>query len=114
VIQGVPNAGARAETPAAVSLIGSPEPLSQSPTSSQIGADGNGDHVVEPASPQGVREEDLDADHDEDAPLRLRAIEDILGPTPPQGLARRVLAQELNAVSSNEPSSFDEAEQDPS
>jgi hypothetical protein len=68
---------------------------------------GNGDQAVEPASPQALREEDLDADHNED-------IDDIIGPAPPQGLARQVLTQELNAVHSDEPNSFDEAEQDPS
>jgi hypothetical protein len=60
-----------------------------------------------------MREEDLDADHDEDAPLRLRQIEDILGPASPRGLARRVLTEELHVVSSDEPTSFDEAEQSP-
>jgi hypothetical protein len=114
VIQGVPDAGAEAGAPAMMSPDGSPESLSRSPSPVQIGADGNGDQMVEPITPHGVREEDLDANHDEDMPLRLRAIEDILGPAPPQGLARRVLAQELNAVSSDEPSNFEEAEQDPS
>jgi hypothetical protein len=57
-----------------------------------------------------VREEDLDIDHDEDAPLCLRQIVDILGPALPRGLARRVLTEELHVVSSDEPSSFVEAE----
>jgi hypothetical protein len=92
VIQGVPDAGAEAGAPAMMSPDGSPESLSRSPSPVQIGADGNGDQMVEPITPHGVRDEDLDANHDEDMPLRLRAIEDILGPAPPQGLARRVLA----------------------
>jgi hypothetical protein len=40
-------------------------------------------------------------------------IYDILRPVQPQGLARCVLEQELNVVSSDEPNTFDEAEQDP-
>jgi hypothetical protein len=68
---------------------------------------------VEQGSPPPVRDEDLDVDHDEDAPIRVRLIEDVLGPVPAPGRAQRVLAQELHAVSSDEPSSFEEAEQDP-
>jgi hypothetical protein len=33
----------------------------------------------------------LDADHDEDAPLRYRALSDILGPGSPPGQATRVV-----------------------
>jgi hypothetical protein len=40
-------------------------------------------------------------------------MDNILGPTPVHGLAHRVLAQELHAVSSDEQNSFDDAEQDP-
>jgi hypothetical protein len=49
----------------------------------------------------------------DDAPLWVRNIDDIIGPAAAQGLAQRVLEQELHAVSSEEPNSFDEAEQDP-
>jgi hypothetical protein len=47
---------------------------------------------VEQGSPPPVRDEDLYADHDEDAPIRVRLIKDVLGPVPTPGLAQRVLA----------------------
>jgi hypothetical protein len=64
-----------------------------------------GEHELE------VDEENLDADHD-DAPLRVRAIDDLIGDAEPPGLARRVLNAELNFTSAEEPTSFKEAEQD--
>jgi hypothetical protein len=66
VNQVVPVAVANAGTPAAASPIRSPEPLPRSATPAIDGAAGNGDQAVEPANPLAVREEDLDADHDED------------------------------------------------
>jgi hypothetical protein len=69
--------------------------------------------VEEPDAPVLIRDEDLDADHDDDAPLSLRSIDIILRPAQPQGLGWRVLAQELHSVCSAKPDSFDEAEQDP-
>jgi hypothetical protein len=57
-------------------------------------------------------DENLDADHDDDALLRFRSMSDILA-TP--GYAPRVLvAEELHVVSSDEPASFTEAEHNPS
>jgi hypothetical protein len=58
-----------------------------------------------------VDEENLDVDHD-DAPLRIRAIDDLIRDAEPPGLARRVLNAELNFTSAEEPTSFKEAEQD--
>jgi hypothetical protein len=55
-----------------------------------------------------VDEENLDADHD-DAPLRVRAIDDLIGDAEPPGLARRVLNAELNFTSAEEPASFHSA-----
>ncbi|CAA6674491.1 unnamed protein product [Spirodela intermedia] len=56
----------------------------------------------------------LDANHD-DAPLRFRKIDNIVGLASPRGLASRALiAKELHAVSSDEPVSFVEAEGHPS
>jgi hypothetical protein len=58
-----------------------------------------------------VDDENLDANHD-DAPLRFRSMSDILA-TP--GFAPRALvAEELHMVSSDEPTSFTEAEHSPS
>jgi hypothetical protein len=59
-----------------------------------------------------VDDENLDADHDDDTPLRLRSMSDILA-TP--GFAPRALvAEELHAVNSDESASFTEAEHSPS
>jgi hypothetical protein len=55
----------------------------------------------------------LDADHD-DAPLRLRSMESIVGQAAVPGPAvRNVLQEQLHVVSAEEPSSLAEAEQDP-
>jgi hypothetical protein len=69
---------------------------------------------MEFATPPVLGDEHLDVDHDEDAPLQFCSVDNILGPASPQGWAPRVLAQELHAVSSDEPRSFIEAEVDPS
>jgi hypothetical protein len=59
-----------------------------------------------------IDDENLDADHDDDAPLRFRSMSNILV-TP--GLAPCALvAEELHVVSSDEPASFTEAEHGPS
>lgn len=59
-----------------------------------------------------VDHDNLDADHDEDAPLRYRAVNDIIGPGSPPGLAVRDLGnQRLFMVSAEEPTSLAEAEQ---
>lgn len=55
----------------------------------------------------------LDIDHD-DAPLRLRSMDAVVGQAPVPGLAARDLQQEqLHAVSADEPSSLEDAERDP-
>jgi hypothetical protein len=64
-----------------------------------------GEHELE------VDEENLDADHD-DTPLRVRAINNLIGDAEPPGLAHRVLNVELNFTSVEEPTSFKEVEQD--
>jgi hypothetical protein len=53
---------------------------------------------------------DLDADHD-DAPLRFRRLDNVLGPTSPPGLAQRELEEHLLLASDTEPSTFAEAQQ---
>ena len=71
--------------------------------------------AVEFASPPTGGDDNLDADHDEEAPLRFRKIENILGPTSPLGFApRALLMEELHTVSPDEPASFAEAERCPS
>jgi hypothetical protein len=59
-----------------------------------------------------VDDNNLDADHDDDVPLRFRSINDILGTA---GFAPRAqVVEELHMVSSDEPTSFTEAERSPS
>jgi hypothetical protein len=59
-----------------------------------------------------VSDENLDADHNDDTPLHFRGMSDILatlGFTP-----RALVSEELHVVSSDEPTSFAEAEHNPS
>jgi hypothetical protein len=59
-----------------------------------------------------VDDENLDADHDDDAPLRFHSMSDILTTS---GFAPRALVvEELHVVSSDEPASFTEVEHSPS
>ncbi|WVZ53904.1 hypothetical protein U9M48_004791 [Paspalum notatum var. saurae] len=62
--------------------------------------------------PEDVDDADLDADHD-DAPLRFRDIDAVIGPASPPGLVPRVLDDELHFTSADEPASFKEAEREP-
>lgn len=64
--------------------------------------------LATPPSSQG----DLDADHGDEAPLRFRRINNVLGDAEVPGLAHRELADELNVVSVEEPASFAEAERE--
>jgi hypothetical protein len=64
-----------------------------------------GDHEAEqlPLSLQSpIQEEHLDVDHDDDAPIRVRSINEIMGPTSPRGLVPHILTAELHMVSSDE------------
>lgn len=51
----------------------------------------------------------LDADHDDDAPLRYRQIDNVLGPATPPGFVARELEEQLLLASKAEPASFTEA-----
>lgn len=54
----------------------------------------------------------LDADHDDDAPVRFRKLDDVLGPsTPPGPAARELEGGELMFTTAEEPTSFKEATQ---
>jgi hypothetical protein len=59
-----------------------------------------------------VDDENLDADHDNDAPLRFCSMSDIL--TTPRFTPHALVAEELHVVSFNEPTSFTKAEHSPS
>jgi hypothetical protein len=75
----------------------------EAPTEESPLPTGAGDTAVD----DDIDDENLDADHDDDAPLRFRSMSDILA-TP--GFARALVAEELHVVSSDEPTSFTEAE----
>lgn len=78
-------------------------------------ANDDGAKPVEYATPPADLEGALDADHDDDVPIRFRKLDNILGASSPRGLVPRVLGEELHAVSSaDEPASFADAERDPS
>jgi transposase InsO family protein len=66
--------------------------------------------AVEFASPPAGIDVDLDADHDEDAPLRFRKVHNVLGPSSTPGLAQRELEEHLLLASDVEPTSFAEAQ----
>jgi hypothetical protein len=69
---------------------------------------------VQFATPPAALDEELDADHDDDAPLRFRKVEDITSAASTPGYAARALwSEQLFAVSAEEPSSLAHAEQDP-
>ena len=59
--------------------------------------------------PEG--EADLDADHDDDAPLRFRRLDNVLGSSSAPGLAHWQLEEHLLLASDVEPSSFAEAQE---
>jgi hypothetical protein len=61
---------------------------------------------------EDVDDENLDADHNDDAPLRFCIMSDILAT--PGFTPRALVAKELHVVSSDEPTSFTKAERSPS
>jgi hypothetical protein len=64
---------------------------------------------VEFATPPGSAELDLDADHDDDAPLRFRHLDNV-GPTSPPVLADRREADQQLLASDVEPTTYEEAQ----
>lgn len=65
---------------------------------------------IEFATPSGHGfSEQLDADHDDEAPLRFRRIDNILGQSTPPGFVDRNLEEHLLLASDAEPATYDEA-----
>ncbi|KAL5654919.1 hypothetical protein ACJX0J_034238, partial [Zea mays] len=60
--------------------------------------------VADFASPPEGFDENLDADHEEDAPLRFKRMNNLLGSASAPGLARRELKEHLFLTSDAEPS----------
>jgi hypothetical protein len=81
------------------------------PMSSEPAAPGTSDKFV---SPPSEHELDLDNDHDDDAPLRFRAIDSVIlvGSTTP-GPVPRILDNQLHFTSAEEPGTFNAAEREP-
>jgi hypothetical protein len=69
-VPGTPDGGTPPATPAAAE-----------PTSS----------LVQFATPPAEVDEELDADHDEEVPLRFRMVDNVIGPAKPPGYAVRDL-----------------------
>ena len=61
------------------------------------------------ASTSGIAEEDLDVEHEDDAPLRFRTIESILGPATKPGIVQRDQEEDLLLVNVDEPASYEQA-----
>ena len=59
--------------------------------------------------PSSSMSELLDADHDDEAPLRFHTIDNVLGSASPPGLAARELEERLLLASEAEPATFEEA-----
>jgi hypothetical protein len=66
---------------------------------------------VEFATPSSEAEEGLDAEHDDDVPLRFRTIDNLYGPSTPVGLVRRNLAGEPLLTSAGKTATFDQAKE---
>jgi hypothetical protein len=65
---------------------------------------------IQYATPPGSDfSEHLDADHDDEAPLRFRHVDDIIGQATPPGFIDRNLEERLLLASDAEPTSFQEA-----
>lgn len=62
-------------------------------------------------SPLAGYDEDLDANHDEDTPLRFRAVDDIIdNESPPRYIVRHLGARKILVVSAEEPTSLADAQ----
>jgi hypothetical protein len=111
-VQGLPLEDFNPGTPVAIAQEGSPEP----PGSAAPPLFSQGSVISAGAGNQEEVQEQWplihDVDHDEDAPLWVCNIDDLIGLATPRGLMLRVLADELHLVSSDEPCSFEDVEQD--
>ena len=61
------------------------------------------------ASPPSIADEDLDAEHEGDAPLRFCTIKNILCPAKTPGIAQRDTEEDLLLANVDEPATFDQA-----
>lgn len=108
----VPSHSPPAALPISPNTPCAPSPVQHGGTTSPASDDAA--PTVEFVSPISNPGDVLDADHDEDAPLRFRSLDNILGDAEPPGLADRELVGEaLYLTSAEKPRSVREAEQDP-
>jgi hypothetical protein len=82
--------------------------VDEAPTEESPLPTGAGDTEVD----DDIDDENLDADHDDDAPLHFHSMSDIL--TMPRFAPHALVAEELHVVSSDESASFTEVEHCPS
>lgn len=108
--------GSAADTQSATGFDTEPSrgsPATPTHTPSGVGDSAGGGVPVEFVSPPTAP--DLDNDHDDDAPLRFRTLDKVLGPVQIPGLAERDFAVDeelLLASGDDEPSTFEEARGD--
>jgi hypothetical protein len=96
--------GERAASP--VLEAGAASPRSASPAGEQVSPT----PAVVHASPPADTEAGLDADHDGEAPLRFRTLQNIDDAGPAFGLVQQGHAADLLVVDTEEPASFQEAQ----
>ena len=65
--------------------------------------------TITSVSPPSGAKEDLDAEHDDDAPLRFHTIDSILGPATPPGMAHWDQDKDLLLVNVDEPATLEQA-----
>ncbi len=99
----VARAGSSSASP--VTLPSMPQADGRSPTPNQVHPN------VQFATPPSGAEEGLDAEHDDDAPLRFRTLDNIYGPSTPIGFVPRNTVGELMLTSADEPATFDQAKE---
>ncbi|KAF0894360.1 hypothetical protein E2562_038477 [Oryza meyeriana var. granulata] len=113
-VSGAPQVAAWMPALVAPSSAPAGSPMPATPLAAPTLATSLPDEPINFVTPPADLGEDLDVDHDDDALLRFRAIDAIIGPASPPGLAPRVLDEDLMFTTADEPTSFGEAEREAS
>ncbi|KAF0923670.1 hypothetical protein E2562_006648 [Oryza meyeriana var. granulata] len=109
-VSGAPQAAAWMPAPVAPSFAPAGSPMPATPPAAPTPATLLPYEPINFVTPPADLGEDLDVDHDDDAPLQFCTIDAIIGPASPPGLAPRVLDKDLMFTTVDEPASFGEAE----